>query len=287
MNSASTQGGLDRNTNCADKFKNIQMGDSETMTSLQYFNAVREILTRIESEQVTAIRDAGGIVGSAIASGGILHAFGSGHSHMISEEAFYRAGGLAPVNPILDSRLLFLGGAMESTRAEREPGYAQTLLSHHDIQPNDVAIIISNSGRNVVPIEMALEMRSRGIKKIIAITNLAQSTRSSSRHTSGKRLFELADLVIDTCVPVGDAGVDIPGGSQRIGPTSTIAGVAIINAIIIEAATDLQRQGLPIPVFLSVNMESSSQQGTEVLLAQWAPRIPLFRDSLDPVKKEE
>ena len=257
------------------------------MTSIQYFNALREILIRIELEQTSAIREAGGIVASAIASGGILHVFGSGHSHIISEEAFYRAGGLAPVNPILDPRLLFLHGAMESTRAERESGYAQKLLSHQDILPNDVAIIISNSGRNAVPIEMALEMRFRGIKKIIAITNLAQSILSISRHASGKRLFELADLVIDTCVPVGDAAVDIPGGSQRIGPTSTIAGAAIINAIIIEAATDLQRQGLPIPVFRSVNMESSSQLGTEVLLAQWAPRIPFFRDSLDPVKKAE
>ncbi len=257
------------------------------MTSLQYFNAVREILMRIESEQTPAIRDAGGIVGSAIASGGILHAFGSGHSHMISEEAFYRAGGLAPVNPILDSRLLFLGGAMESTRAEREPGYAQTLLSHHDIQPNDVAIIISNSGRNVVPIEMALGMRSRGIRKIIAITNLAQSTRSSSRHTSGKRLFELADLVIDNCVPEGDAAVDIPGSSQKIGPTSTIAGAAIINAIITEAAAYLQQMGLSVPVFPSANSELSSQLRIEALLAQWDTRIPIFRDSSACIKKAE
>jgi uncharacterized phosphosugar-binding protein len=257
------------------------------MTLLQYFNTLREILMRIESEQTSAIRDAGGIVASAIASGGILHAFGSGHSHMISEEAFYRAGGLAPVNPILDPRLLFLYGAMESTRAERESGYAHTLLSHQDILPNDVAIIISNSGRNAVPIEMAMEMRSRGIRKIIAITNLAQSTRSVSRHASGKRLFELADLVIDNCVPIGDAAVDLHGSSQKIGPTSTIAGAAIINAIIIEAATDLQQRGLPVPVFPSANIESSSQRCLEAVLAQWAPRIPLFRDSSECIKKAE
>ncbi|MGO8720598.1 MAG: sugar isomerase domain-containing protein [Acidobacteriaceae bacterium] len=257
------------------------------MTSLLYFKALKEILTRIESEQISVIRDAGGIIASAIASGGILHTFGSGHSHMISEEAFYRAGGLAPVNPILDPRLLFLEGAMESTQAERESGYAHTLLSHQDILPNDVAIIISNSGRNAVPIEMALEMRSRGIKKIIAITNLAQSKRSGSRHVSGKRLFELADLIIDNCVPEGDAAVDIPGSSQKVGPTSTIAGAAIINAIIVEAAANLQQRGLPVPIFPSANNEVSSHQSLEALLAQWASRVPLFRDCSECIKKAE
>ncbi len=256
------------------------------MKSSEYFHALREILTRIESEQADAIHRAGGMVAAAIAGGGIVHSFGSGHSHMISEEVFYRAGGFAPVSAILDPRLLFLDGAPESTSAERESGYAQKLLSQQNFCPEDAAIIISNSGRNAVPIEMALGMKARGIKKLIAITNLAQSTQSTSRHASGKRLFELVDLVIDNCVPEGDAALEIPGSSQKIGPTSTVAGAAIINAIMIEAAADLQQRGLTIPVFPSVNMESSTGQSLEAVLAEWAPRIPLFRASSQAVKED-
>jgi uncharacterized phosphosugar-binding protein len=213
--------------------------------------------------------------------------FGSGHSHIISEEAFFRAGGLAPVNPILDPRFLFLEGAMESTRAERESGYAKTLLCRHDIQSDDAAIIVSSSGRNAMPIEMALEMRYRGIKKVIAITNLSQSARSESRHASGKRLFELVDLVIDNCVPEGDAAVDMPDSVQKIGPTSTVAGAAIINAIIIEAAAALLQRGLPVPLLPSANIDSTSLHALEIMLARWAPRIPLFRDFSAPVNKAE
>ncbi len=246
------------------------------MTSVPYFAALREILARIESEQIANIREAGDLIGSVIAKGGVVHTFGAGHSHMIAEEAFFRAGGLAAVNPILDRRLLFLDGALESTRAERETGYAKLLLEREDIQPGDAAIIISNSGRNAVPIEMALEMRAREVKTI-AITNLEQSSRSASRHVSGKRLFELADIVIDNCIPEGDAVLQIPDSSQRIGPSSTIAGAAIVNAVMIEAANYLHKAGLPVPLFASVNLLSSSDETLEAVLARWAPRVRLFR----------
>ncbi len=246
------------------------------MTSVPYFAALREIIARIESEQIHNIRAAGALIGSVIAKGRVIHTFGAGHSHMIAEEAFFRAGGLAAVNPILDPRLLFLDGALESTRAERETGYAKQVLEREDIQSGDAAIIISNSGRNAVPIEMAQEMRVKAVK-IIAITNLKQSSRSASRHVSAKRLFELADIVIDNCIPEGDAVLQMPNSSQRIGPSSTVAGAAIVNAVMIEAASHLHQAGLPIPLFASVNLPSSSDESLEAVLARWAPRIRLFR----------
>ena len=139
------------------------------MMSFEYFTLLGGLLSRIEVEQTHSIRSAGEMVADSIAQGGILHTFGSGHSHMIAEEAFFRAGGLAPVNVILDERLVFLKGAAESTRAERESGYADVLLEREDIRAHDVAIVISNSGRNAVPIEMALGMKARGVN-VIAIT---------------------------------------------------------------------------------------------------------------------
>jgi uncharacterized phosphosugar-binding protein len=252
------------------------MGERKTMTSVPYFAALKEILARIESEQINHIREAGALIGSLIAKGGVVHTFGAGHSHMIAEEAFFRAGGLAAVNAILDPRLLFLDGALASTHAERETGYAKLLLDREDIQPGDAAIIISNSGRNAVPVEMAQEMRAKDVK-IVAITNLEQSSRSLSRHVSGKRLFELADIVIDNCIPEGDAVLEIPNRAQRIGPSSTIAGAAIVNAVMIEAASHLHKADLPIPLFASVNLPSTSDESLEAILARWAPRVRLFR----------
>jgi uncharacterized phosphosugar-binding protein len=250
------------------------------MKSHEYFNALKDLLNRIESEQMLKIRDAGLLVSSAVADQGVLHVFGSGHSHMMAEEAFFRAGGLVPVNAILDERLAFFSGAYESTLREREPGYAQTILSRENIQSKDVAIVVSNSGRNAVPIEMALELQYRGLT-VIAITNVQQSMRSSSRHASGKRLCDIADIVIDNCVAPGDAALDLPGTPYRIGPTSTVAGATIINAIIIEAAVELQRLGLPVPIFPSANVESHSADNLESLLALWSPQVRLFRNSSD------
>jgi uncharacterized phosphosugar-binding protein len=246
------------------------------MMSLEYFTLLGAVLSRIEMEQMHAIRTAGAMVADSIAQGGILHTFGTGHSHMIAEEAFFRAGGLAPVNVILDERLVFLKGAAESTHAERESGYAEVLLEREDVQAKDVSIIISNSGRNAVPIEMAVGMKARGVK-VIAITNLKQSMRSTSRHSSGKRLFELADVAIDNCVREGDAALEVAGSASRIGPMSTVAGAAIINAVVIEAVDRLQKQGLPAPVFTSANVETASDGAMHSMLARWQSRVRLFR----------
>ena len=143
---------------------------TNNVISTKYFNSLLEILSEIADQQAEVIQHAGSMAADAIAQGGVVHTFGSGHSHMISEEAFFRAGGLAAVNPILDESLIFLQGAVESTRAERRSGYAQTLLALEDVRPVDIAIVISNSGRNAVPIEMALSMKALGLK-VIAITN--------------------------------------------------------------------------------------------------------------------
>lgn len=240
-----------------------------------YISELQKILETIKTNQAAVIQKAGALVAASLAAGGIIHAFGSGHSHIIAEEAFFRAGGLAPVNPILDRRLLFLEGALESTLAERQTGYAESILQREDVTSKDVAIIISNSGRNAVPVEMAFELKSRGLK-LIAITNLKQSQQSTSRHLSGKRLFELADIVVDNCVPDGDAVLQLTT-DQRIGPSSTVAGAAIINSIMIEAASELLKKELPVPVFSSANVDASVGRTVESLLEEYSSRIRYFR----------
>ena len=242
------------------------------MYFVDYIQELVAILQRIAKEEAPGILEAGRMVGRAIASGGVVHIFGAGHSHMMAEEAFFRAGGLAAINPILDERLSFFHGALESTRIEREEGYGRRLAAREHIQAGDVGIVVSNSGRNAAPVEMALEMRSRGIS-VIAITNVAQSAGATSRHSSGQRLFEIATLVIDTHVPEGDAVAPIPGLERRVGAASTVAGAAIINSIVVEAAGELSRLGAAAPIFPSANLEGAIEQTLVELFRPYHDRI--------------
>ncbi len=237
-----------------------------------YIEQIQQLLDRIRTAQSAPIAAAGAMVAETLDHGGIIHTFGTGHSHMIAEEAFFRAGGLVPVNAILDSRLSFLDGALESTRAEREEGYARSLIERERVTAGDIAIVISNSGRNTVPVDMALEMKSRGIPTI-AITNLTQSAAAESRHPSGNRLFEVVDLAIDTCVAEGDAMLRLENLEQSIGPASTIAGAVIINSIMIEAASLLSRSGRSVPVFPSANFGAASDENIASLYSPFRGRI--------------
>jgi uncharacterized phosphosugar-binding protein len=240
--------------------------------SVKYIERLQSILERIKGEQVSRIKQAGLLVADAISAGGVIHTFGTGHSHLIADEAFFRAGGIAAVNPILHKRLIFLEGALESTRTEQESGFALQLLAQEDLRSSDAGIVISNSGRNAAPLEMALEMKAYGLK-VIAITNLEQSRNSSSRHSSGKRLFEVVDVAIDNCVPPGDALLKLPGLPTAIGPSSTVAGAAIINSIMIEAVVELLQRGEPVPVLPSANTEGVSEQTLRELLRRYQDRI--------------
>ena len=238
----------------------------------EYINKLQALLQRIKVEQADAICAAGNLVADSLVADGVIHTFGTGHSHLIADEAFFRAGGIAAINPILDERLVFLKGALESTRAERVPGFARVLLDKEQVGPHDVGIVISNSGRNNVPVEMALEFKARALK-VIAITSVEQSRSSVPLNISGKRLFELADVTIDNCVPPGDALMAINGVNSRIGPSSTVAGAAIINAIVIEAIFETQRRGCAVPVLPSANLDGVTEHRLKDLLNRYRGRV--------------
>jgi uncharacterized phosphosugar-binding protein len=238
----------------------------------EYITKLQTLLERIKVEQASPIAEAGSLVANSLLADGVIHTFGTGHSHLIADEAFFRAGGIAAINPILDERLVFLKGALESTRAERVPGFARTLLDKEQVAQQDVAILISNSGRNNVPVEMALELKARGVK-VIAITSVEQSRSSVPLHASGKRLFEIADVTIDNCVPPGDALLTIKGLNSRIGPSSTVAGATIINSIVIEAVNETLRRGGDVPVLPSANLDGVTQERLKELLNRYRGRI--------------
>lgn len=215
----------------------------------RFLNAVRAALDRIE---LPPVRAAAEIIAAALEVGGVIHVFGTGHSSLLAQELFYRAGGLVAINPILDPRLGFECGAFESTAFERTAEGAAELSAKAGFRPDDAGIVISNSGANPLPVEMSIRMKTAGLK-VIALTNVAQSRATTSHHTSGKRLFELADVVLHNHVPEGDAAVEIDGMPVRLGPLSTIVGASILHAVIVEAAEMLAAKGRPPAAFTSAN----------------------------------
>lgn len=223
----------------------------------QYFDNIHALLDTVLQTQADAIAQAVNAVADTLQQGGTVYAFGTGHSHMLAEELFYRAGGLVKVCPILDGALMLHESASRSSQVERLSGYAATLLEG-SIAPSgkDLMFLFSNSGRNAVPVEMALEMKKRGVTTV-CITNLAQSTQAVSRHASGLRLFELCDIVIDNCGAVGDAAIDV--GAYRCSPTSTVVGCAILQAIVCGVVAQLQARGVHAEIFCSSNVDGGDE----------------------------
>lgn len=222
------------------------------MSATKYVEEIQKLITKVEETQMDNIKKAAEVFAETIKNDKIIHVFGTGHSHMIGIEMFVRAGGLAPVNAMLDDTIITNFGARKGSEMERLPGLAKIIWDQYSINKGDIMIIISNSGRNSVPVEMAMLAKEKGIY-LIALTSLNHSKTCESRHSSGKRLFELADLVIDNCVPKGDFLLDFNGVTS--GPASTIAGSLIVDSIVVETINILSKEGYKLPVYTSQNVD--------------------------------
>ena len=229
--------------------------------------ALDEVLAT-QAQAFDAARDA---VAAALTADRLIYVAGSGHSHLIAEEAFYRAGGLAAAQAVLDPELMLHLGAHRSTMLEREPGRAERVLSDYPVGAGDVMIVVSNSGRNAYPIEMALAAKARGATTI-ALTSLKHAQATTARHASNKRLFEVADIVLDNGGDYGDAALPVGDDGLRMGPTSTIIGTFILDAVLAEAADKALREGVAVDIYQSANRQGS-EAGTEAMIARWRARI--------------
>lgn len=215
---------------------------------------LRGVLALLESKiGDPSLEEAAQLIAERLSVGGLLYTFGTGHAHLLSEELFYRAGGLTRVYPILEEPLMLHQSASASTGLERRPGYAREILSRYPIGEKDVLMVSSNSGRNAVPVELALEARARGAK-VIALTSLKHSGSVTPRSACGKRLFEVADLVLDNGGEIGDACVQTPSG-LRVGPTSTAVGAAMLQAIVCRVQELCEGWGKPLDFFSSSNID--------------------------------
>ncbi|MCL6446313.1 MAG: SIS domain-containing protein [Alicyclobacillus sp.] len=224
----------------------------------QYQAHLEAILNQAFSTQRDAIAAAAELVKKAITQGGRFYIFGSGHSHIVGEEVYNRAGGLALVTAILEPSLMLHEEPNKSTYLERLDGYADVLLKIHQVSAKDAVMVVSNSGRNPVPVEMAIRAKDIGCS-VIAMTSVAHSSRVSSRHQSGKRLFEVADVVIDNCAVFGDAGFHIEGLETPVGPTSDFTGIALVHTLMVKVIDLLVKEGFHPPVFRSSNVDGADE----------------------------
>lgn len=237
----------------------------------QYLQTVGALLQRVHDEQLPILNAAATRIADCVNTGGLWHVFGSGHSQLLAAELFYRAGGLVPVNAILDVPLSVMVNARRSTWLERVPGYAEQLLQDEPLQAGDVMLVISNSGRNAVPIEVALAASARGAT-VLALTSVQFSRSVNSRHPSGKKLLDCAELVFDNYGVDGDAAVQIPGCPSAVAATSTVVGSALLQALVAATVAELQRRGHPAPVWQSANGEVG-EQSNAAYIAQYQSRI--------------
>lgn len=243
------------------------------MSADAYFDAVENALRQAREGRREALDHAASRIVKTIQAGGILWVFGSAHSSIMAQELFYRAGGLVPVNPLFAPGLTTdVRPITMTSELERQEGYGRALVQESDIRPEDTLIVASVSGRNAVPIDVALAAKEKGAT-VIALTSIPYSSSVSSRHSSGLRLFEIPlDGVLDVGGIPGDAAVAVPGVPVRSGPTSTVVALYMLNGLIVDVVGRLAADGDCPPVFLSSNVDGGDRHN-KALLAQHRSRL--------------
>jgi uncharacterized phosphosugar-binding protein len=232
----------------------------------KFFDSSNELQASVYAANAETLHTAGKLVADSIAAGGVLHTFGSGHSQILAAEIERRAGGLVPVSSINDPA---------DGWPEQIPGYGARLFQRYayqyDVQPGDVVVVISNSGRNASPIEVAMEAKAVGLS-VIVLTSLDMSKATSSRHPSGKKLYELADYVLDNGGVPGDAAIDAPGFDYKVGPTSTMSGALLLNLLSMQIIEQLIAQDCTPPTYVSQNADGGAEHN-EALAKKYRHRI--------------
>ncbi|UUU40696.1 SIS domain-containing protein [Streptomyces sp. NBC_00162] len=239
---------------------------SESKLAGQFFDAAIGLLERVRDEEATRIAEAGSLVADAVADGKRLFAFGAGHSSLPAQDVVYRAGGLALMNFLavpgtagIDVMPATLGSALE-----RVDGLAAAVLDSSPASEGDVLVIISLSGRNALPVEMAMNARAIGLK-VIGVTSLAYATETRSRHASGTFLKDHCDLVLDSKIAVGDAELSIDGIDAPFAPASTVVTSAIMQAVMAAAAGELAARGIEPPLLRSGNVDGGHEWNGRVM----------------------
>ena len=232
-----------------------------------YFEEAKKAIDKLKTTQIDKIGEAGKVLAESILNGGVVHIFGTGHSRAFAMEMAGRAGGLIPMHAIMMDKLAFKGGVTEeelrSPEFERKPEVAHRLWDLYSIDERDSFIIISNSGRNGAIVEFASMVKKKKMP-LIVITSMEHSTRTTSRHPSGKRLYELGDIVIDNCGPEGDALIPVPGLPMKACSISSITGAFIAQGLTAEIVKNYTEKGLIPPLYISANIDGGDEHNNKL-----------------------
>ena len=237
-----------------------------------YLENIIHLLNKLENTQDNIIDQVADICAECIYNDGMLYFFGTGHSHMICEEPFYRAGGLACIYPILETDLMLHEGASKSSSYERLEGLGSLVVANTNLTKGDVLFLVSNSGRNCAVIDAAMEAKKRGAITV-AITSMDHTTKVTSRHSSGLNLYQVCDYVLDNGGELGDASVELAGLGQKIAPTSSVLDITLVNLILVNTVERLLKKGFKPPVFMSANTDAGDEANRDVLKT-YKYRIP-------------
>ena len=229
----------------------------------EYAAVLTDTIEYIRSTQRDRILSAAVLLSEAIGRGGMAYVFGCGHSHMLAEETFYRAGGLGCVCPVFYEPLMLHKSASESSRLEKAEGLAEKVLEGCGIGEKDMLICASTSGVNAVPVEFADAVRKRGIP-VVGISSDAYLTQAAGNRL-GKHLQEVCDVCIDNGAPHGDACLEPAGLGMKMTPVSTVASTYIINSVMAEAAQLLLDKGIKPPVYASGNVPGGAEKNRELI----------------------
>lgn len=233
----------------------------------EYHSKLIAIFEDIKNTQGEKIMAAAELVAETIKNDGIVYIFGCGHSHLIGLDCFYRAGGLVNVSAMLDTDLMLHNGAAKSSKMEKMSGIAESVFERYCLTEKDTLIVVSTSGKNAVPCEMAKVAAENGIKNISVVSSAYFEDK-----TENAKLYEISDIYIDNCVPHGDAVMDITGTEVKMGSVSTAASSFILQAVLLEAAENAAKSGKKVPIYMSGNIEGGAEFN-KALIKEYMPRI--------------
>ncbi|MET3696986.1 uncharacterized phosphosugar-binding protein [Bacillus oleivorans] len=229
------------------------------------FSSILQICNEVKENEMENIKSTAKLLAERLLGGGIIHVFGAGHSRSFGMEMCGRAGGLAPMKLVgLEDIAARDNDSINLVELERDPNTANRLLEIHDVQPEDAFIIVSNSGRNGSSVELAMQCKKRGIP-VIAVTSLNHSQNSTSRHFSGKKLYEVADIVIDNHCPYGDVLLEIPKYELKTGSASTVVGAFIAQSLTVEIINIFLESNQTPPVFISANVDGGDEHNKNMI----------------------
>ena len=250
------------------------------MLAKQWLNNTRDVMSRIEETQMENIRKAAEVMADSIEAGRWVHTFGCGHATIPIEEMYPRIGGFVGFHPIIELPLTFFTritgemGVHQFLFLERVEGYGVEIMKGYNFDSRDTMWLFSHSGINNVNIDIAIESKKRGMK-VIAFGSAAEARGKKSRHSSGKTIFEVADLVVDTCAPIGDSSVPLKNHRDKVGPVSTMAFVTCVWMTVTTVAEILADRGVKLFIHPSHNVaeDTTAKQRVEDALAEYKRRV--------------